>query len=148
RSSSRPTCPGTAMTSMPSSRRLAQVCAQASSLREEIASRAPAAPSRRAVARPMPRVAPVITATLPSSRNNGFGVTIVTGPVFDERFRTLVLHPDAGRSAAALAAQRAEEAAQFVHDQLRHFGRRKMTAALVHGPALQIEVTLCPALRM
>src|SRR3954447_12736265 len=48
----------------------ATTSAQAGALRDETTTRAPASAMRRAIARPMPRDEPVITATLPCSENS------------------------------------------------------------------------------
>ena len=47
----------------------AQAASQASSLRDDTTTRAPASAMRSAMARPMPRDEPVITATLPAREN-------------------------------------------------------------------------------
>jgi hypothetical protein len=67
--------------------------AQASSLREEITTRAPCSAMRSAMARPMPREEPVITATFPSSENKDMGRLRSLGPDWAPRMLACRLVP-------------------------------------------------------
>src|SRR6185369_10690673 len=71
----------------------AATAAHASGLRDEITTFAPASAMRSAIALPMPRVEPVITAVLPASENNdmagSFAFQCDTGALSCPRYRPL-----------------------------------------------------------
>ena len=58
---------------------------QAGSLREDTTTRAPCSAMRSAMARPMPRDEPVMTATLPSRLNNDMSVSLYSMRGLDPR---------------------------------------------------------------